>query len=224
MLGVRHRVVAVARLGACTLVTALLAATLVAQAPLADVDARTTAPTTLRAKPDITARALARLPAETVVHIIGCDNDWCQVGVRRRVGYLPRGVLAAVPPALVAEEERTADTVIVFLDKEGSADQVFLESVVEERPEVLSGPRLAYPHALRMAGIQGRVLVRAIIDTNGRAEPASIRILQSPDTGFDQSARDFVLQAQFRPARVKGHAVRVLVNLPIDYKIRRRVR
>src|SRR5437773_2829503 len=103
-----------------------------------------------------------------------------------------------------------------------SSDQVFMESVVEERPEVLSGPALNYPDLLRQAGVQGRVLVQAIIDTSGRAEPPSVKIIQSPNPGFDQSAKNYVLRALFRPARVHGRAVRVLVNLPIDFKISRR--
>lgn len=103
-----------------------------------------------------------------------------------------------------------------------SSDQVFMENVVEERPEVLSGPALQYPDLLRQAGIQGRVIVQAIIDTTGRAEPPSVKIIQSPNPGFDQSARSYVLRALFRPARVHGRAVRVLVNLPIDFKITRR--
>jgi TonB family protein len=100
-----------------------------------------------------------------------------------------------------------------------SSDEVFLESVVEERPEVLSGPQLQYPDLLRQAGIQGRVIVQAIIDTSGRAEPASVKVIQSPNPGFDQPAKTYVLQALFRPARLHGRAVRVLVNLPIDFKI-----
>ena len=102
-----------------------------------------------------------------------------------------------------------------------SSDQVFMESVVEERPEVLSGPSLVYPDLLRQAGVQGRVIVQAIIDTSGRAEPPSVKIIQSPNPGFDQPARSYVLRALFRPARVHGRAVRVLVNLPIDFKIKR---
>jgi protein TonB len=102
-----------------------------------------------------------------------------------------------------------------------SSDQVFMESVVEERPEVLSGPSLVYPDLLRQAGVQGRVIVQAIIDTSGRAEPPSVKIIQSPNPGFDQPAKNYVLRALFRPARVHGRAVRVLVNLPIDFKIKR---
>jgi len=102
-----------------------------------------------------------------------------------------------------------------------SSDQVFMESVVEERPELLTRPPLQYPDLLRQAGVQGRVLVQAIIDTLGRAEPASVKVIQSPNPGFDQPAKNLVLKSLFRPARVHGRAVRVLINLPIDFTIKR---
>lgn len=103
---------------------------------------------------------------------------------------------------------------------EPTANQVYLESVVEEKPEPLSGPPLQYPELLRQAQIQGRVLVEAIIDTTGRAEQSSIKIVQSPHPGFDQPAKSYMRQALFRPARVHGRPVRVLVRLPIDFKLR----
>jgi protein TonB len=103
---------------------------------------------------------------------------------------------------------------------EPTANQVYLESVVEEKPEPLSGPPLQYPEMLRQAQVQGRVMVEAIIDTTGRAEPTSIKIIQSPHPGFDNSAKTYMRQALFRPARVHGRPVRVLVRLPIDFKLR----
>lgn len=118
----------------------------------------------------------------------------------------------------------STDTVMVFLDPRNvapSADQVFMPSVVDERPEVLSGPTIQYPDSLRQAGVRGRVLVQAIIDTSGRAEPASVRVLQSVNPGLDQPAKNFVLGALFRPARIHGRAVLVLVNLPIDFGMKR---
>jgi protein TonB len=90
---------------------------------------------------------------------------------------------------------------------------------VEERPDLLSGPQPQYPDLLRQAGIQGRVVVQAIIDTTGRAEPASVKVIQSPNPGFDLAAKTAVLKALFRPARVHGRAVRVLVNIPYDFKL-----
>jgi periplasmic protein TonB len=96
---------------------------------------------------------------------------------------------------------------------------VYLESLVEEKPSVLSATPATFPELLKTAGIQGRVLLQAIIDTSGRAEPNSVKILQSPNPGFDQGSRNYVLHALFRPARVHGRAVRVLIQIPIDYHI-----
>lgn len=101
-----------------------------------------------------------------------------------------------------------------------TGNEVFMEAIVEEKPTVLSGPIPVYPELLKQAQIQGRVLVQAIVDTLGRAEPSSVKVLQSPNPGFDQSAKTYVLKALFRPARVHGRAVRVLIQIPIDYRIK----
>jgi TonB family protein len=95
---------------------------------------------------------------------------------------------------------------------------VLTESVVDERPTLVSGPPLQYPNLLRQAGIQGRVIVRAIIDSSGRAEPASVQVIESPHPGFNQSARNAVLQARFRHGRFRGRAVRVLIQFPVDFR------
>jgi outer membrane biosynthesis protein TonB len=99
-----------------------------------------------------------------------------------------------------------------------SADQVYVESMLEQRPALLSGPP-PYPPLLRDAGIQGRVVLQAIIDTLGRIEPSSIKILQTTTHGFEQSSTAWALAALFRPARLQGRAVRALVRFPLDYSV-----
>jgi len=101
-----------------------------------------------------------------------------------------------------------------------TGNEVFMEAIVEEKPAVLSGPVPVYPELLKQAQITGRVLVQAIVDTLGRAEPTSVKVLQSPNPGFDQSAKNYVLKCLFRPARVHGRAVRVLVQIPIDFRLK----
>ncbi len=124
-------------------------------------------------------------------------------------------------PKVEAACPLSVDTAMVFITADGQiTGQVFREELVDERPEFVSGPALVYPPLLRQAGVQGRVVVQAVLDTLGRAEPASLRITERPSPGFEQSARDFVLHAVFRPARVKGRAVRVLVRIPIDYTLK----
>jgi periplasmic protein TonB len=102
-----------------------------------------------------------------------------------------------------------------------TGDQVYLEAVVEERPERLTGPAPQYPDLLRQAGVSGRVLVQAVIDTTGRAIPNTVKIVQTPHPGFDDAARRVMTQSLFRPGRVAGRAVKVLVSLPVDFTIKR---
>jgi protein TonB len=92
---------------------------------------------------------------------------------------------------------------------------------VEDAPMLLSAPPPVYPEFLRRAGVEGRVVVAAVVDTLGRAERPSVRVVESAHAGFEGPARDYVLCALFRPARVHGRAVRVLVRIPIDFKLRR---
>ena len=101
------------------------------------------------------------------------------------------------------------------------ADQVLSVDVVQVKPERLSGPPPQYPPLLQQAGIEGRVMVQAIVDTSGRIEPNSVRVVESANPGFDVPARNAVLKSLFRPGRVYGRAVRVLVAIPIDFKIGR---
>src|SRR5947199_3872350 len=118
----------------------------------------------------------------------------------------------------------TADrgAVVIFWKKlkqaQGSGD-VSAESMVDERPVFLSGPPLQYPPLLRQAGIQGTVLVRAIIDTTGRAQPASVQVVKSPHPGFDQAAMNAVLRARFRHGLFRGRVVPVWIEFPVDFRI-----
>ena len=110
------------------------------------------------------------------------------------------------------EGSRASDIVV-------SGNEVYAEALVEERPALLSAPAPVYPALLKQAGIQGRVILPAVIDTTGRVEPVSVRIMTSPHPAFDQPTKDWLLNALFRPARLHGRGVRVSVNLRVDYSI-----
>ena len=90
---------------------------------------------------------------------------------------------------------------------------------VEEPPALLAGPPPAYPERLRAVGIEGRVVLEVVIDTLGRAEGAA-RVVESSNQGFEAAALAYVQGALFRPGRVRGRAVRVLIRLPIGFSLR----
>jgi TonB family protein len=90
----------------------------------------------------------------------------------------------------------------------------------EAGPEVLTGPLPVYPELLRQAGVQGRVLLEAVVDTTGRVQAASISVVSATHPGFVAPARQALLATLFRPARVGGRAVSMLVRVPFDFTIR----
>lgn len=101
-------------------------------------------------------------------------------------------------------------------------DQPYLEAVVEERPERGDCGVLArYPEILRQAGVEGRVLIELVIDTLGRAERSSVRILSTSHQLFEGPARESAVSCRYRPGRIAGRAVRVRVQVPINFSITR---
>ena len=97
----------------------------------------------------------------------------------------------------------------------------FREAAVDERPERLSGPLPRYPEMLRQAGIEGSVMLEFVIDTSGRVEAALIKVLQSTNRAFEGPAKDVIRRSLYRPGRVRGQAVRVLVTQQIGFTIQR---
>lgn len=102
----------------------------------------------------------------------------------------------------------------------GSGDPVDV-SLVDQLPAILAGPIPSYPDLLRQAGIQGRVVLEAVIDTVGQVEPGSIVVVAAAHPGFVAAARQAVAATLFRPARVRGRAVRVRVRIPMEFALRR---
>lgn len=86
---------------------------------------------------------------------------------------------------------------------------------------MLAGPLPAYPELLRQAGIQGRIVLEAVVDTAGRIELSSLAVVSAGHPGFVAPAQRALAGTLFRPARVHGRPVRVRVRVPIDFTLRR---
>ena len=90
----------------------------------------------------------------------------------------------------------------------------------EEHAEVLTGPLPVYPELLRQAGVQGKVVLEAVVDTTGRVLPPSISVVSATNPGFVAPARQALLATLFRPAMIGGKAVRMRVRIPYEFAIR----
>jgi protein TonB len=91
-------------------------------------------------------------------------------------------------------------------------DQAWLPFEVDDPIEVLRQEPPTYPPVLKAAGITGVVEVQYVVDTLGRVEPASITANSATRPPFLDAVRHSLGAARFRPARVRGHPVRQLVQ------------
>ena len=92
-------------------------------------------------------------------------------------------------------------------------------SALEGQPKILSGPIPHYPEGARDAHITGRVLMIGIVDTTGRVERGSIKVLTTPQEALSRSAVSYFEGAKFQPARIAGQAVRTCVEIPVDFRL-----
>jgi TonB family protein len=83
-------------------------------------------------------------------------------------------------------------------------------------------PEPRYPEVLRGAHVEGRVVVRAIVDTLGRVESGSLTILTADHDAFAESVRQVATRLRFTPALVEGRKVRMLIELPFEFRLKDR--
>ena len=93
-------------------------------------------------------------------------------------------------------------------------------AVGQQGPEVLTGPIPTYPELLRQAGIQGRVLLEAVVDTTGRVSADSTLVVFTTNPAFVAPARQALVSTLFRPAMVGGRPMRMRVRVPYEFTIR----
>lgn len=95
--------------------------------------------------------------------------------------------------------------------------------VVETRFGTNGAPAFAhqaipvYPPLARRLGKEGRVVLKLLIDHNGRLK--DIEVLEADGFGFLESAIAAVRQSTFRPARKNGEAVAAKAVLPVRFRL-----
>jgi protein TonB len=104
--------------------------------------------------------------------------------------------------------------------EERKDDQPYFEFQVEKPVVPAPGstqPR--YPDILRQAGVEGEVLAQFVVDTSGKAEAGSFKVLKTSHELFAQAVRSALPGMRFIPAEVGGKKVKQLVQQPFTFAI-----
>ena len=103
-----------------------------------------------------------------------------------------------------------------------NTDQPFFEFQVEKQVQQIPGTgNLRYPDMLRSANVVGEVLAQFVVDTTGRFESGSFKVLKSSHDLFTAAVKNALPQMRFYPAEVGGRKVKQLVQQPFTFSLQK---
>ena len=100
------------------------------------------------------------------------------------------------------------------------SDQPYFEFQVEKQVAPVPGnPQPRYPDMLRSANVEGEVLAQFVVDTTGRAEMSTFKVLKASHDLFTNSVKSALANMRFYPAEVGGRKVKQLVQMPFVFSL-----
>ncbi len=129
-----------------------------------------------------------------------------------------------VPPATAigwtSDPRRPSDGAAAVTGGGGENGIPFAPSV--EKPAIaLSGnPSPRYPDLLRYAKVQGVVVVQVVIDTTGRVDMSTLRVVSSDHVLMTEAVIAALPKARFLPAETAGRKVRMWAVQSFVFEIR----
>ena len=118
---------------------------------------------------------------------------------------------------------------ITYTQEETVEEEEIPVAIVEEKPTFLGGDentftkwvfdRIVYPEVAKENGVQGRVVLSFIVDSDGYVK--NVTVLRGVDPSIDKEAVRVVSSSpQWKPARQRDKNVRVRYNFPLNFQLR----
>ena len=96
--------------------------------------------------------------------------------------------------------------------------QDFFDFQVEKTAQLLPGnPSPRYPDLLRSANVGGEVIAQFVVDTSGRPQMETFKVMRSTHDLFTASVRAALPNLRFSPAEVGSHKVKQLMQMPFQF-------
>jgi periplasmic protein TonB len=101
-------------------------------------------------------------------------------------------------------------------------DQPYFDFQVEKQAGLVPGnPSPRYPEMLHSAGIEGDVVAQFVVDTTGRADIETFKVIKTSHPQFADAVKEVLPRMRFYPAEVGGRKVKELVQQPFAFTITR---
>jgi len=129
------------------------------------------------------------------------------------------GIIAGPPGGSKAgkTEGRGVDAI-----DDGSSHRVIIQPFepIERKPAAYSRVEPAYPHYALQTGLEGRLVVRILVDEEGRVEEAFVIVDSDLDVGFEEASVEAIRQWKFTPGIQNGNPVAVWMHIPVVFEVK----
>jgi TonB family protein len=88
---------------------------------------------------------------------------------------------------------------------------------VDVEPSLLTHPAIRYPPEMQALRVAATVVVEAALDTTGRVAPGTATVVTSENHAFDAEALSVIRGSRYRPARLRGRPVRVVIRQVVSF-------
>jgi periplasmic protein TonB len=101
-------------------------------------------------------------------------------------------------------------------------NQTYFEFQVEKPAEMLQdSPKPKYPSVLESSGIAGEVQAQFVVNSSGKADMDSFKVLKSTNELFTQAVKTVLPRMRFSPAQIGGKPVNQLVQQSFQFAVPR---
>ncbi|HEV7596438.1 MAG TPA: energy transducer TonB [Gemmatimonadaceae bacterium] len=101
-------------------------------------------------------------------------------------------------------------------------NQTYFEFQVEKPAEMLQdSPKPKYPSVLESSGIAGEVQAQFVVNSSGKADQDSFKVLKSTNELFTQAVKSVLPRMRFSPAQIGGKPVNQLVQQSFQFAVPR---
>ncbi|MBA2564811.1 MAG: energy transducer TonB [Gemmatimonadetes bacterium] len=102
----------------------------------------------------------------------------------------------------------------------GDEETVFMQGQVSVIPKMTKIVKPQYPDFLKKMEIEGTVVIQAIINTDGRVDAPSAKVIKKLHPQLDQAALTALTSSEFSPALYGQRPVRVIMQIPYTFKFK----
>ncbi len=123
--------------------------------------------------------------------------------------------LASVAYLIPKKQDLPKETPAISKNR-SDGNEIFNLKEVDEQPKIVNYYRPVYPFEAKARGIEGRVMLRFVVDKTGNVIDPQV-VSAEPKGVFEQAALDSLTRYRLKPAVKDGKSVNTVVKLPISF-------